>query len=1016
MNNDFTTSGRRAFLLEVAGLPMRYYSGAQPPSTAIPGVPSVYVDVEAVTNVSDYGATLDLAGGIAAFDTVFVTMASNQYDGQAPLTDPGVIFGRLGPQSSNAQGFLGATILQDDSLVGGIEMAPGSAVQFTAPGIIYIEQEAFYFTGISGDFLTGITRAVAGTHQQEHLVDTTTGSKPYVTDTMVFWRGQRAVLKMAPVRDDGSVGDYIEVAKGFIEQTPTIASVGTSVELGIAPLTAMLDVKYAGKSQAATVGLLEGWHYFVEGEADTVEILGAMYRGAVDFGLNPGEAATSQKLTVNQLLTSKYLKIFDPVGLNTPRHPRNGAMISRIYDDNVPYDVAGTTGVNQIDLTDANAPYSNLPLGSMVTNRLVFEAKRATCSPGLQEWPEAARTAFEKDFQPVDNTGRDGGWFTVRMADTVNGGPAIALKPMPYCADAHIVMTSRMSDYFSNTTFHWDGAASPYTPSHVLDQYQSLWFGLDLAKIDDTTYPRSDRDAPRERKVGWERRERVGSDTSVHPIRGVAKGYYQTGEQYILADGPVPILGGSTETHIEVEYFDRHEDDRVRARCRIISSTLVTHPTTFADVGYILEIDERDRRKMPCFGIWPGTNGAVTIKPVIVFDEDTASDVLLQLLMSGGGNHINDAGKPSDYPYYDVQTTGANLNYDDVNVSEVRAFTAPPRLNTWSLRVPDDATLGEIMAPVLTLTQTALTMQLDEDGKLKLTRVRIGPEDPTQVIDSIDAGEWDSDNLPRWGTDEAIKNVYKFQVNWDDMEDESKREIIVNDDRSIRSYAESQEINLDCRGLVLPDATPGTATQVLRGAYSLLSATFADPRRTFEGGISSGKGMLAQLGAIYDFSSPLLRSYGDTMGVTGAAGRIVEMRISLWNAEGFIKAVHYDSRFTGWNVALEIMNVSGADINIVKDAYGTTNQDLDHFSVGDTVRLHPAGNEDSITSHTVIAIDAGANKMTLNPAPPGTIVAPYYGDVIAEVRELAATEHKLLAFFAAATGLFGDGDDGQTFG
>ena len=193
---EFSQAGRRAFLLEIAGLGIRYWGGARPPVGIILGTLAAYQDVEAIVGVSDYSARMDLSGGVAEFDPVVVTMSSNQFDGRAPSGDPGVVFGRLGINSANAATFLATSIQQDDALAGGIELM---ASPFTAPDLVYIEQEAFYFTGVSGNTLTGVTRGAAGTHQQEHLIDNNTGSAPVVTDTVVFWRGRRATLSMAPV-------------------------------------------------------------------------------------------------------------------------------------------------------------------------------------------------------------------------------------------------------------------------------------------------------------------------------------------------------------------------------------------------------------------------------------------------------------------------------------------------------------------------------------------------------------------------------------------------------------------------------------------------------------------------------------------------------------------------------------------------------------------------------------------------------------------------------------------------
>ena len=93
--------GRRIFVLEIAGLSTRYYSGPSPsgsnlPSTIATGIN--YTNIEAILSVGAYSASLDPSGGIATYGAINVELAINPRDGS---NDAGVIFGRCGVRSTD---------------------------------------------------------------------------------------------------------------------------------------------------------------------------------------------------------------------------------------------------------------------------------------------------------------------------------------------------------------------------------------------------------------------------------------------------------------------------------------------------------------------------------------------------------------------------------------------------------------------------------------------------------------------------------------------------------------------------------------------------------------------------------------------------------------------------------------------------------------------------------------------------------------------------------------------------
>jgi len=993
--SDFASGGARAFVLEIAGLSVRWWSGTAPPSANVPVLGTPYDDVEAVVGVSGIRASLHLAGGVADYDAVQVTLAGNARRTLTPDTDPVVVLGRCGIKSSRALSYLDVDVSQSGA-VGTLTLIDNAALAGFTSGLVHVDAESFVYAGTSGYDLTGVTRAAASSRQQAHLIDKSTGSAPQVTADVVAWRGRRAVLKMAPIRN-GAVGDYSEVMRGFIESTPTVSDDSLRVTVSLAPLTALLDVEIQAPTGATATRLLEGWHWFDEGYADTIEVVQEIPHNAWRELSTAASAVGSGSIGVNN---AEHKALFDPAGLATPNHPRNGAfVISSIIPSASPCDPSGYGG--GAILVRNGAPYTAVSAGDLVASTGTREAKRAQIAEGLHRWPDAAVDAMATNFNPPDHLGLGGAWASVNLALTGVDGAALRIRPVPNAEGCTVDLRGPGTRQFSGVNYFGGvSGVTPYDREPMLDDVGALWFGLDLAQQAQTVYPRTDSTATQaQRQARWTHTQRdIPVTGRTVPIRGVADAWYQTGELSILADGDVPIYSGA-QTSLEIEYFDRALGEMAKTTARIASTTARTHPVSGAVVGYSLHLLDEDVGAVPSFGVWGGN--PVTLHPLVTFDSNTASEVLLQILMSGGGEGVNGS--------YDVQPSGANLDATDVDVDSVLSIASPPGLASWSFRAPDGSKLRELIDPILIATQSALVLRMDDAGVMKLSRTRIGPEVPGEYVETIEAGDWRVDDVPTWGVDDDFKNRVEISLDYDPITDEPFSTVQVPEWRSIRAHnGETATLELELRGAALPARSIATAAEVLRPVYSMIFATMANERRTFSGGVTSGAALLAQLGAVYRVSSPHLRGYGDAMGVVEAAGRVVEAECGLWTADGRVTLTHYDAASTGWNASALITARAAAVVTVAAAEYSS--DDVSWFAVGDSVRVVPLGDEDGATTHTVTAI-AGHN-LTLAPAP--TVAAPW-GDLVADVAASASTVHRALVFAGDIAGQV-DGVDGFEFG
>ncbi len=265
---------RRVFVLEVAGLPVRYTSGAFDPTDAnFLGVITTgiaYEDIEAIVSVGAYSSQLDPSGGVATYGALTVTLASDRVRGG--VNDPATIFGRCGARASapfKAQ-VTSEILYATDSGTVDIDTTVSGV---TYPALFHIGAETIKVTGATpiagGDRLTFTERAVGRSQRQAHLITQGGTNVPEVATAITTFRGRRASLWVAQELPDGGLSDFTQILNGFLDSSPVVEEGGT-VTLSLTPIIALLDGPVTERGRNTT-HLLQGYHYYNGSEGSYLE-------------------------------------------------------------------------------------------------------------------------------------------------------------------------------------------------------------------------------------------------------------------------------------------------------------------------------------------------------------------------------------------------------------------------------------------------------------------------------------------------------------------------------------------------------------------------------------------------------------------------------------------------------------------------------------------------------------------------------------------------------------------------
>lgn len=1000
----------RAFLLTIGGLTVRFYSGAAPASATVPntGGAMTFTDVEAIVHVSNQMSALDPAKGIAEEGGVNVRLATR--GALETSSDPARQLLRVGWRGASRYATLSATLAHATG--GGATVEVDRDVSgWDVPGLVHVGAEAIYVTGTAGSGtdvdpyrFTGCTRAAANTRPQAHIVDTDNSRTPLVTQEVVNWRTRWALLQVANRRPDGSLGDYVDVVRGFLEASPVIEDDGAAVVLTIMPNSALLSMKIGGQLahvDRPTTHLVQGYHHSDGANAVTVEHKQLWRRGEAFFSGQTGAVtnANAGQINFGSNQEDRWANVFD--GALTAPHPRNGRIA---HPTNGKLMEGAGVGAGFITLQDINDPPVQISDSAVLSNAQVVERValdvHAYGTDQIVRWPYEAVAAINdsgaaQSWNPGTHTGNNGQWCDVRLEAFSPEGPRLSC---------------RMN--VSGTP----GLLRLYFYAHV--DRRILWYPIDFRHPSDSSWFDS-RIGTMPIRVGvvgnipvfaWTREETVNADADHDeedklPIKGIALAFYQTGEKYLLLEDDILDLTGG-DKKIRVTYTDNGEE-----RAAILTVTAKANAIDPTDgvtqIGYSYTIDEADRGRAPSFGDWPGQQ-RVKIEPVAAFSAELPTTIMLKVLLSGQGVGTNSAT-------YDVLPFGYNLGTDEVDVASFEGFSVPSELSKWSLVVTGEESAHEFLGPMARAIGAAIVTRLNPDtGRRVLALVPATLERSLDSAATITNGDIVAGARPVSETDDEIFNVYKVQLFDPITGEERSPSIVFRDVPSVDEHGETKPIELPLKGLVIEADSHIEMQRVLMPMINTLREQFAQARRVYRFGLPMAKSILLDPGQIITVTADDARSSTGARGITSLPVRVLEIEQGWWEEGSTVKVVSYGLQGTGWAPAMKVAAVVDPQtVEVETNEYtsathpitGATQRDVDFFAVNDPVDCIPRGDFASRVATTITSIAGTTVQFAANhKLAQGDTIRPREYDA-------ASTAHKTYAYAGDANDTLGAAND-----
>ncbi len=1048
-----TDQNRRwAFLLRVAGLHYRYYSGRiAPPTTVMPDHPlsSSYTDIQAITHIGDSRNTLDPLGGIAEHGPISITLAS-RLNAASSDGDPGEVFSRLGRKSASFWAQVTETFESDVALPASLKIdRDASGLSF--PRVVHVGRESMWATAAAGASadpddanpyrLTITARGIVDTAVRSHVARQDVQDLPLLTSAeVVFFRSRRAQLLAAPIQANGTLGDYVELMRGFIDSTPQRSSDGLGITIELVPLTALLDQELDFPQLVTETRLTEGYHYFEPNANSVFEVYQTLSTGFWDIPHDPrtemqaGDAFIEAEADV----VAAHQDAFDvtlPAG-----HPRAGGIYAPAGQGER-YQVTGYTADgaddDQFDIAPnllRGWPLARFRYADNGVESIPVEIKRAyLVDPNAAEgeilvWPGtgdvAADGAVEAGAFGVINaafdegsvSGEDGLWYgltfdgnastlaiTRNIADRPDDNGRHLTIPIAFYQGLRVpggepptLAEAWDAPNWGSVPELWEtpvGGAAPERTEIESPVLSSLIYPLVFGATD--------------RTAGNDAGSNIFSRIDVSQDRifeiTAYESWHSYGEKYLLVDdniGTGPITIGFAGFGPSDAGFRRAQ---WRGTVEVVSVTEVQLPDGGPNplgAAYLLELESpfalRERNVWPLYHFGTVASGVEN-----VFE-----------IRNGGLPELSGGALLSD-----LLTNRLGLTLNDVDIASLRRFDDPPWVSVWrpvGTQEGSELTYRDVVEGILRGTRTSLVMRTNAAGQCRLTRIPVSIQTATETALTIDAGDWAAGTVPAWGSDDAITNRVIIRAGYGENDSgEFATERTFANRAAQETQGEPRTEELDLYGL----PSPPDPLDLLPLAQSIFTS-FSEPRRTWTGTISTAKGLRAVLGAVASVSSPWLRAYNG-LGVNGESGRIIEQTIRYWEEGCDLQLVHYGVLGTGWNAALRVASVVNATtITVDENAYsdlthpvtGIAQYDLDAFSEGDEVYCEPYANQDggstveisSINRQTQTIVFDGAHGLAVG----DSVVPSTYDNAPA-----ALQAHAYLA--DAAETLGASGDDGQ---
>lgn len=932
----YQDQGRRVFGLMIQGCFNRYYYGASPFPNSIQQERDLYfVDYDYIVNLSSYTAEIEPSGGIAKYSPITVTLATDRMRGTTD--DPHVIFGRSARSKTVWSGQLVSNISRIDNTPSIFvdsepRLANGDAI--AVPHMFYIGAESFYVDSIidRSDLGVGVyelTTLERYGFRQEHTILLDGVDTPRVTSEIVGWRGRQADIWAGFLNDNGTVTDQRIIFRGIIERSPEFGD-SSSVSLSIVPIVAMLDNKISGKGTINRFS--RGGHYF----DNTRKIF--YFTNLLTY--NPdgdGERSFyngSKGFVLNA--TAGYLT--------------NQQIIERINE-------FGELGGNN----DAGFTRDNYPKFSLIYSNGYYKLRIGHLAGTIDVGTNAKYYLRGMTFHPH--------WRLEKtIAALFNFGSGVGLQVDRHTMLTGMTFTPEYPDFFG-----------------TIDEQKDIFTGFDFSDGAETllTLDFSEEPYPEGSfTLSAYEQKCAGAATAYtnYNVKGLAEAYYLQGEDYILLEQTMDLPIDDPSQHSYTIQIKRGDE---------IYHIKATHQVS-DEYGFRIYLDKTDPQtaKLPSIYEYVGEDRWEFTKGLAISQTNT-SDVILQILMSGGGELINGA--------YDVNSIGCNLPAEYIDIRGIENLSTSSNITQWEFNIPtDDLTVRDVIEPMLKAMGCALVMKRKKVTGFELPKISIipiGHENELDVDDYVTDSDLLSDPIPTWNNYEDIVTQFIFKYN---HQKANPDEVIFNNYDAINRLAgETAKMELDLYGLTSNIIGGVRRTEIypfLRPTIGRLFRLYGEPIRVWNFSVGSGKALDLDIGGAIAVTSEFLKGYDDEYGIVNKVGMIRRVNINLIDEGADLEVAHFGLSSPTWNASLKVNSIVDTTTVSVEPAL-YSEDDISYFAVEDTVVIYNLYNNDLKGSLTIQSINGTNITFTTTH---GAINSNYV--IVPANYNTASTNHKARAY------------------
>lgn len=934
-----------AIVVTVAGLTDRYYSGPAPGSQDIPGTSSAltYRDLDAVLSIGPESASVDEVDATVEQSPVTVRLLARGA-ALSPLhattttrtADPVSTLRRIGPRGTSEarRSTLAATLISE----AGPSVMTCTTDISAWTGLVHCGLEAMHITGAATGSVNDVdvARGVAHSRIARHIWQPSRGYQPLVTRDVVSWRGRVAIIQAAPVVGGVLAGAYAEIWRGVLDREPSLSSDGMTVELRIAPMTALLRQRLSAGATSTT--LVRGWHHFVPGQGSRVAVDQIWEQNEVWFSRYTVRAGVDASVTAEAYYA--HLNLMD-ITLDSD-HPRAGQVVlntgaARTMHAVTARAIVGNVGQLTTDLSPP-APVGltdGLMESPYVEEPCVLDLVDPTGTGELVRWPERAiqiiagtyaagvtwnDTEHNCDRWRVASTqGRLGRWARVELAEDGAG----------WLFRAGLIVGGVAR---SPLSLRWEPG-------------EQVCVGVDFRAPDDAR-----KLVDIEAQSTATRRERISSDADIRAMarircRGPANAWYQGSEDHILVVDDIYSGAGQPQT-MRLAGGDENNDPRNYVDVTVTASSAVNDPDTGDPVGYRLTVSWVDNRAR--YILDRGT--PVTVTPQARSQGVDPGILLLRLLQSGGGGQVHGT--------HDVLPYGAGLDSADMTEDSFSALPMPEPLRGVSADVSSSSTLAEVMGGMLTLIGAAV-VQRWSDGRQRLVCTPIGPGPTADAVMTITDADILADGQCASTVDGRVVRSYRIESDHDGAGEPQRVTTYVDSDAVDATGGDAgEQLTLDLRNLRLEGGGTDAAVTLLP-VLQHLRRRAGVPRARYELAVSVDQAgaLEVSIGDTVTLTCAYAVAVDGTIGLTAEPCRVLGLERDWLGGRLRLTLGASGLRPSGWAPSLRVLTiVSAVAVTVDTDAYtgavdprtGEAQTDLgrtslSYFSVGDKVRCIPAG-------------------------------------------------------------------------